>query len=912
MAISYLITPTTTVVNMVNNGLFETSAQSLGAHPVILLIDASGSTMGPFVGNFTINEKIENVVSALPAEQYRAIFWNSDCHELTNNQNFPGGIIRPMHVINKSGIRAIFSFVRNKIKNNCLTYPHLGFQAIPHEWISNIAPTHIYFMTDGVMGPDNVPHLKNLLRIEIEKLFAQHNNIHLHLVTVEARTHDFSRVETLQVAAGGDVFELIQSNHLTKYITEFVCYAPNYVDGYHHINTVIPPAGYVSFGDRYFSEAKTPQFMQYLSDLIHQTKDEEALVKIIQSLSSTLRMLTKDKPKQLVENIVRTFCDLFQGTSIDPTMVQFMLAETIFLEQQGQAIVYAQYRSKLRDLYKRSQSILEQNCKNALGLTHEFITLPINDHVIYGNHMLINEDIHLIKTAYPNSSVKINLLTVPVLPLMTVPLSPLNEQCLRQFTRAIVGQQYRVDPKDDLVIYIVMGLTLRVLLSDVDSRFKHSYRLLAQAMLRKKRLNSDITELERLEAGELPIPNNGHMEQFYRFMETISHLLGLKCRPMTMWYLLCAILDNPALMTKQLIHCVEALKIDYLGVDPNMILSVVKIIPIIVHEKSLTDYKCIITLEDCSADGGFLFTAHQSPTGAHCSPVFVVSNHGREMILREGRVMCPVCYQQLTLETLGPIGPKKSDDAQIFPDETPSPFGRYLPIPSLSESVASDPVLGAAVAAPPQILGEKRILIILKGPVGSGKSTYAKALQTAIEISGGVCVNEGTDKYCVAGQSMQAACQMVGVQLRQIMSNPNPLKVVIIDTCGDRDGGSNIFGVDFRGWKTIRVHPNYCAQRQRGYLIWSLRNVLLRPIPGTDAKYWLNPVTAGLKTCIDVHRKKSTSLFGRKTDLNFSAKQSVDGVIDDLNKEADEYATYLSSSMHMEDEIAKMMKQIQM
>ena len=157
---------------------------------------------------------------------------------------------------------------------------------------------------------------------------------------------------------------------------------------------------------------------------------------------------------------------------------------------------------------------------------------------------------------------------------------------------------------------------------------------------------------------------------------------------------------------------------------------------------------------------------------------------------------------------------------------------------------------------------------------------------------------------------MQSACQMVGVQLRQIMSNPNPFKVVIIDTCGDRDGGNNIFGVDFRGWKMIRVYPNYCAQRQRGYLIWSLRNVLLRPLPGSDAKYWLNPVTAGLKTCIDVHRKKSISLFGRKTDLNFSAKQSINDVIDDLNKEADEYAAYLSSSMHLEDEIAKMMKQM--
>ncbi len=59
----------------------------------------------------------------------------------------------------------------------------------------------------------------------------------------------------------------------------------------------------------------------------------------------------------------------------------------------------------------------------------------------------------------------------------------------------------------------------------------------------KKRLNMDITELSRLVAGELPTPNSGKIEDFYKFMRIVSNKLKLTYEPMTIWYILCLALD---------------------------------------------------------------------------------------------------------------------------------------------------------------------------------------------------------------------------------------------------------------------------------------------------------------------------------------------------------------------------------
>jgi hypothetical protein len=94
-------------------------------------------------------------------------------------------------------------------------------------------------------------------------------------------------------------------------------------------------------------------------------------------------------------------------------------------------------------------------------------------------------------------------------------------------------------------------------------------------MLKKKRMNSDVTELKRLEDGNLPIPNTGKIEDFYKIMNTVKMMTQINstCEPMTLWYALCLAIENPEMIVKQRIHCIDFIQRDFPGIDPLDLLS---------------------------------------------------------------------------------------------------------------------------------------------------------------------------------------------------------------------------------------------------------------------------------------------------------------------------------------------------
>src|SRR5581483_7944930 len=103
-------------------------------------------------------------------------------------KNFTNGIYKIPFVVNKSTLEQIFIFIKSYINNNCLTFPHLAFDNISEEWISNTSFTRIYFITDGEIGHDNISKCKkNSLKIALSKsikqLFNKHNNIQLNIIT---------------------------------------------------------------------------------------------------------------------------------------------------------------------------------------------------------------------------------------------------------------------------------------------------------------------------------------------------------------------------------------------------------------------------------------------------------------------------------------------------------------------------------------------------------------------------------------------------------------------------------------------------------------------------------------------------------------------------------------------------------
>lgn len=902
-------------------------------YPAILLIDASGSVNNNF-NDILVFDQIKKIIKELDEDEFRIIFWNSDNEQI---QCFREGIYKLPFIIKKSTLDQTFTFIKQNITSKCLTFPHLAFENIQSEWIIKNDITKIYFITDGEIGyafvsTSIMDQLKNKLGNAIKKLVESYPSIRLNIITVEPKNMDFLKVETLKQAAGCDVYNVIMDNQLTKYITKFVSYTPNNIDGFIHINKNIPPIGYISFGDKYFSELKTNEFIKYISELIINTPGENELLQIVQYLSSTICSLTKDKPHSVINDIIKTFCELFANTSLDIMFIKFILTEAVEKENIGMANVFAVYRAQLKDLYKQASELLLKNVKNSIGIKESFLTLPWPQHnkLISGHFRLIDKNISINASTYPQSAITINDILMPIIPFDYENMSSLvAEQCLRQWVRLLIHKLYHVPALNDVVPYIILGIVLQVVLSDVNDNVKESYKKLGTIMLKKKRTNTDRTELDRLENGELPIPNSGKITDFYDSMDTVKNNFKINIQPLTLWYAMCLALGNNKLVTTQLNHCRESILSDYTNIEPIKLLSHIKsIIPLVTHcnipFEHVLDYNCLITLESTAETGGYRFLPHNNMMGAICHPVYVLSDEGLELLFNNKiSTECPICFSYLNKSSFTRTDKKPvlMADLDFLPKDAVNIFFnnkldstrmcKKVTVSTVSSDFPSKNTVSNCDKIKSGVkLNKKGIIVILKGTIGSGKSTYAGGLKTYIENLGNYCVVEGTDKYCKTGMSIPGAIDKIFEQLLKIndIDVPNNGKiVVIIDTCGEQSCNNNIiFGVDFKEWKKVYAWPNLIRSKLSEYLAWSLHNLCLRNKPTEKDNFYLNPIDVDIRKCVDIHKKKAKLLYGKKISyISVDDPSSITKVIDTIKNSAISYEKILETTMPLNEQIEK-------
>ena len=158
--------------------------------------------------------------------------------------------------------------------------------------------------------------------------------------------------------------------------------------------------------------------------------------------------------------------------------------------------------------------------------------------------------------------------------------SPMTCQCIRQWVRVINNKMYGLNVMEDSIMYMVLYHVVQIIISDVPIEIKTSAQLLGAVMLGKKRYSVDITELENLIKGNIPLPASGKTDTFYSYMKMIADVMDVKYSPMTIWYILCIGLGNTQLMENQLLHCINDIRQDFPDIEPKNLLSVVKITPI--------------------------------------------------------------------------------------------------------------------------------------------------------------------------------------------------------------------------------------------------------------------------------------------------------------------------------------------
>lgn len=951
-----------------NDALFVDPASSTNIP--IVLIDASGSTMHDFKDVSVLEQQITALLQHDKSTQFRALFWNSNP---SGSDYFKNGIYLVPHVLNRDSLMLVTKLTKSHVRNSCLTMPHLGLKAILPEWFSpSGSPTTICLLTDGEMcggGHIREEDLKINLAHELKQITSNRPDLHIKIITVQSQVMEYNESDHAKIAPGADVYRTIMDHKLTGIVDKFVSITLNNLTGFCHIDKIRAPPGCLPYGPMYFSALRMPEFIAFFLREVKKikegssTKMDSDLTLLIQRLSATLAVWSKDKPPALIEDVIHMYCNFFEGTPFSPQVVHMVLKKAVSDEIGGTAEIFANIRKQVKEKFKEAQGSLERNVKTALGIygpRAQVLTLPFDNHIVSAFSGMMTETIKVAVArgppmSFPSSGVRIqDGLFLPVFPVSFVPChsNPLTDQSMRQWIRSIVASLYNVQVMDDCIIYLVMGINLIAFLStDLSPQVKQAYRELVLCMLRKSRLNAaSTTEMDWLLTGEAPIPNSGRIEDLYDHLGQVRTKLGLttKLNPMTLWLAMCIAIQLPKLTVQQYRHCRSHWEMDCASSlsSSSLLSSVGKgtveqeneikqvelqhlISSMFVVGRDYQPYKehpfgaelcldysqCPITLEETTTTGGWIFSPHTNLGGQICSPIGVISQVGYEMLTKDPeRIICSVCYASLKPEGLVKVEKKPNDSmttTNLVDGETlarlrsiytsRAPHHHHQDMNKKADGKVEREMVAAMSSL--SLRDPNKIMVVLRGTVGAGKTTFTEELTKLLKASDCLVCVANTDQYGNKGFNGPKAVEAVTRDIRSfnsIICDEKQKKVLIVDTCGDRFNERDlVFGNDLSNWTTHIYEPSYLPTDPQGYLAWSLYNVLCRPKFSASSNYWLS-LHGGMsaKKCAEIHGNKARGLnlnspyLGNHPDIAGNAWKKSGS---NLSKLASEYAAKLPS-----------------
>jgi energy-coupling factor transporter ATP-binding protein EcfA2 len=192
------------------------------------------------------------------------------------------------------------------------------------------------------------------------------------------------------------------------------------------------------------------------------------------------------------------------------------------------------------------------------------------------------------------------------------------------------------------------------------------------------------------------------------------------------------------------------------------------------------------------------------------------------------------------------------------------------------------------------------VRISMVGITGSGKSTVSQLMVEYLNKNGWYTLIVSADKWSKKGIKGKAMANCAKNEIEAFESNGGNL-AIIVDICHDNGINDKCIGYDLSKYKSYTFVPNFEKSTDNfgDYESWCLLNVLSREADTPDSNYWLNPVSAGVKTCIDVHNKKASGIkkvLGVAGTLeNYNSSLSMDAIKSIIEPKAASHASKLAS-----------------
>lgn len=192
---------------------------------------------------------------------------------------------------------------------------------------------------------------------------------------------------------------------------------------------------------------------------------------------------------------------------------------------------------------------------------------------------------------------------------------------------------------------------------------------------------------------------------------------------------------------------------------------------------------------------------------------------------------------------------------------------------------------------------ERKVVVVLTGITGAGKSTTSELIKGMVIQKGGKFHRVSADEKSKQGCKGKALQDSISRELYTFDREDSKLKVIVLDLCNENGVGNEIFGFNFGKYERFDLPVNYIPGQFELFENWCLFNVLSRERDTPQVSYWLNPVSAGVNTCIKVHNAKTLAirrLYKLTTTVeNFNDNSSMPQIIARITPKANAYAEML-------------------
>jgi len=526
-----------------------------GSSLPIILIDVSGSTDTKMYSGKTIRVYEFEITKRL-VERYgsaNVVCWSTTAFSLgtISSKDLEGDSLTDIYKRCK------------KISSG--THLMCGLDLIQNEWLSDNS-TELIIITDGEIS-DSSKNLSARLS-ELSK-----RKIVMKIIAVEVGTKNYL---TSQCNVGNALYRMVRENGMTRLVNKFLIYNDLDTEFINFSNPNVPDE-YVPFREQMFHRADFGKFIRHVVQLVtelqakypvtqsvdvpkqpsHVYEDGEeyeyeeefientdtnrmVYLKLAHDISLSIYHLTKSKGYQEQVGIIDTFSSIFKEVPVLYADIRKLMLEEVNNHMTGRATTFTSLKkNKYVDIENRNISLMEDTCK-AITDESKFmdnlykVSFPIRTDngitIVRSTDML--SAIKIDKSTYGNAGMKMGNYVVPVM-FRPEDGSVSKRLSASQWLFMHYGRVLNLSPSNENLYYYFLSDAYSILSLNKDkipADVREIYESYVNIVLTCKN-EGENSVIERLML-------DGMVKLPYGVFESCANYIGLKIKPLSLFYLL--------------------------------------------------------------------------------------------------------------------------------------------------------------------------------------------------------------------------------------------------------------------------------------------------------------------------------------------------------------------------------------